>query len=104
MGVDITEQMINLERANHLINIMSSQNFKLKNFAYIVSHNIRSHSSNITGLIRKLKDIKDDDERIYFLNLLEAGSNKLEETIRNLNEIIAINEGTIGLSMFKMIR
>jgi PAS domain S-box-containing protein len=94
VGVDITEQMVNLERANHLINITSSQNFKLKNFAYIVSHNIRSHSSNITGLIRELKEIKDDDERIYFLNLLEAGSNKLEETIRNLNEIIAINEGT----------
>jgi PAS domain S-box-containing protein len=92
VGIDITEQIINLERANQLLSITAKQNFKLKNFAYIVSHNIRSHSANISGIIRELKDIKDENERKYFLKLLEAGADKLNETIYNLNEIISINE------------
>jgi PAS domain S-box-containing protein len=92
VGIDITEQITNLERANQLLSTTAKQNFKLKNFAYIVSHNIRSHSSNISGIIRELKDVEDENERKYFLKLLEAGADKLDETIYNLNEIISINE------------
>jgi signal transduction histidine kinase len=77
-----------------LLSITAKQNFKLKNFAYIVSHNIRSHSANISGLIRELKDVGNVDERDYFLHLLEAGAEKLNETIFNLNEIISINENS----------
>lgn len=80
---------------NEEINIrLTKQNAKLKTFTHIVSHNIRSHSSNISGLINLLKETENELERNYFLGLLEAGSLKLEETIRNLNEIITINENT----------
>jgi signal transduction histidine kinase len=83
---------------------LNNQNSKLKNFTYIVSHNIRSHSANISGLIQVLKDCDDDSERQYFTNLLEAGSKKLEETIRNLNEIISIHDNTEGVFVSKNLR
>jgi len=80
---------------------LNHQNSKLKNFTYIVSHNIRSHSANILGLIHVIKDCEDDEERLYFMNLLEAGAEKLEETIRNLNEIISINDNSTETYVLK---
>ncbi|GEM_PF-5604312 len=72
--------------------ITDDQNTKLKSFTYIVSHNIRSHSSNMAGLVAVLKDADTLEERNQYLQLLETSTKRLDETIRNLNEIISVSE------------
>jgi len=72
--------------------ITDEQNTKLKSFTYIVSHNIRSHSSNMAGLVAVLKDADTLEERNQYLQLLETSTKRLDETIRNLNEIISVSE------------
>ncbi len=72
--------------------ITDDQNTKLKSFTYIVSHNIRSHSSNMAGLVAVLKDADNQEERDQYLQMLETSTKRLDETIRNLNEIISVSE------------
>lgn len=104
IGFDITEQVENLEKANELLQVISEQNTKLKSFTYIVSHNIRSHSSNLSGLIQVLKSSPTEDDRIAFFNMLEISTNRLDETIRNLNEIIQISENTAKEKSLKLLK
>ncbi len=104
IGFDITEQIENLEKANELLQVISEQNTKLKSFTYIVSHNIRSHSSNLSGLIQVLKSKPTEQERESYFNLLEVSTNRLDETIRNLNEIIHISENTAKAKTSKQLK
>ncbi|BAO56042.1 sensor histidine kinase [Nonlabens marinus] len=67
------------------------QNERLNNFAHIVSHNLKSHSTNFEMLlsifIMEHTEFETDE---LFSHLLTASSN-LKETINHLNEIVTIN-------------
>jgi PAS domain S-box-containing protein len=91
---DITKIRNAEEELRNLLHLTQKQNERLKNFAHIVSHNIRSHSANLAGLVRELSDVESEEERTMFTNLLKAGTEKLNETIYNLNEIVTINENS----------
>lgn len=83
---DITDSKAYENKLRKLLEITESQNKSLQNFAYIVSHNIRSHSANISGL----------SEIIYHNNaeptseMLVQSAHKLSDTINNLNSIITM--------------
>jgi PAS domain S-box-containing protein len=70
------------------------QNKRLQNFAFIVSHNIRSHSANIIGLVDFIGDTQIESDRAAFFNMLKTSTDKLGQTIENLNEIITIQNDT----------
>lgn len=84
---DITDSKSLEINIKSLLKITTNQNKRLLNFAHIVSHNLRSHSGNFSLLLSLMQDehpelIKND----YFPMLLKA-SDKLNETIHNLNEV-----------------
>jgi PAS domain S-box-containing protein len=87
---DITEQKKTELQLQTLLDITKEQNARLQNFAYIVSHNIRSHSANIVGLVDHLKDMVTEEDSWDIFNMLQTSTHKLGETIENLNEIITI--------------
>jgi signal transduction histidine kinase len=87
---DVTERKKSEQQVNQLINDTIDKNNRLQNFAHIVSHNIRSHAANFRGLLNMLKTAENDEEKQIYFDYLEASSNKLSETIDNLNEIITI--------------
>ncbi|PJZ86333.1 PAS domain-containing sensor histidine kinase [Leptospira harrisiae] len=89
---DITEEVEALENTNRMLHFTGIQNSRLQNFAYIVSHNIRQHSSNFTSLIDLLEENPSEEERKNIVNMLHASSEKLNETITHLNDIISINQ------------
>jgi PAS domain S-box-containing protein len=91
---DITDRKKSEAEQKKLLEITSLQNSKLKNFTYIVSHNVRSHSSNITSLVNFLSATNDENERNEIIKMLVNTSNNLETTLLNLNDIISINEDT----------
>lgn len=78
------------EQLQQLLDVTSNQNQRLQNFAHIVSHNIRSHSSNLTMLTTFLNEPEHDKEQQKFFQMLKLSTNKLAETVENLNEIITI--------------
>jgi PAS domain S-box-containing protein len=74
----------------NLLKLTQDQNKRLRNFTHIVSHNLRSHSSNIDGLISLLSiESPNFNENIYFSNL-EIASNNLMNVIQNLSEVANI--------------
>jgi PAS domain S-box-containing protein len=94
VGRDVTirkEKELELER---LLEITYYQNNKLYNFAHIVSHNIRSHASNLSMVLDVINNTSDIEEKLSYIDLFKEGTEKLSETIEYLNEIITIQKNT----------
>ena len=91
VGYDVTLLLENLHRAQHLLDVTSQQNLRLQNFAYIISHNIRSHSANLTSLVQLLAEAKGAAQKTTFLQMLTTSTEQLADTIVNLNDIVTIN-------------
>lgn len=91
VGYDVTLLLENLQQAQHLLDVTSQQNLRLQNFAYIISHNIRSHSANLTSLVQLLTEAKDKAQKAMFMQMLTTSTEQLAETIVNLNDIVTIN-------------
>ena len=73
-------------------NLATDQNKRLLNFSYIVSHNLRSHASNIKTILSFLQEAPDPEERQMMLNHLETVATRLDETLHNLNEVVSIQQ------------
>nr|WP_262909242.1 PAS domain S-box protein [Mucilaginibacter roseus] len=88
---DITEKKLQHRRIQETLDIVGDQNNRLLNFAYIVSHNLRTHSGNFQSLIELVNDPNtSNEEKQEYLQLLESVSNQLNETILNLNDVVSI--------------
>ncbi|RZK68962.1 MAG: HAMP domain-containing histidine kinase [Pedobacter sp.] len=88
---DITDKKTKEEQIKETLDIVSQQNNRLLNFAYIVSHNLRTHSGNFQSLINLVNDANTDaEERVHYLQLLQNVSTQLNETILNLNDVVSI--------------
>ncbi|CAM4160194.1 PAS domain S-box protein [Flavobacterium weaverense] len=74
-----------------LLDITKEQNNRLKNFANIVSHNLRSHSGGISGLIDLLiSEFPEIDENEISI-LLKHGADNLQQTVDDLIDVVKIN-------------
>ncbi len=85
---DISERKKSEERQQLLLNIANKQNESLRSFAHIVSHNLRSHASNISMLIDAISKDFPEITQNTFVQLLSKASNNLFDTIANLQEIV----------------
>jgi signal transduction histidine kinase len=105
--IDITPQKKAEEEIQSLLLVTKDQNERLKNFAHIVSHNLRSHSGNIAMMLDLLlyenKYLADNE----IIQLLDTASKNLKETIAHLNEIVlmntSINDNLVSISLKKSI-
>ncbi len=93
---DISERKVHEEKIKNFMDVTTDQNKRLQNFAHIVSHNIRSHVVNISGLIDILNFTKKEEDRDQLIKMLKTSSDKLTETTDNLNEIITIQNSIIN--------
>lgn len=91
---DIDEQKqkeITLQRTSDII---SSQNSRLFSFAHIVSHNLRSHTSNLELIVRLINSSETDEEKLELIDSIKDISGSLNSTIEHLNEIVTIQTQT----------
>jgi PAS domain S-box-containing protein len=87
---DITEaKKMELERLQ-TIKLLSNHNSRLQNFAHIVSHNLRSHATNLEMLINFLDKETDPDQISQLIQMLKTTSGLLSETLDNLSEVVKI--------------
>ncbi|MEX0722984.1 MAG: PAS domain-containing protein [Gracilimonas sp.] len=88
IATDITERKKNEAELDISLDIVGEQNKRLMNFAHIVSHNLRNHSGSISMLLEMFSLEESEEEKEEYLNHLQNASNRLNETIADLNEII----------------
>ncbi|MEP1094018.1 MAG: PAS domain-containing protein [Cyclobacteriaceae bacterium] len=85
MLVNIFTRAKNQKQLEHLLITANSQNKRLKEFSYITSHNFRSSVANLISLTQALQ--LDPTNSEYF-DMLKMTTNKLSETIDNINELL----------------
>ncbi len=88
--IDITTQKHAEVALNHSFNLVTEQNKRLLNFSYIVSHNLRSHASNIQGITELIENAHSEEERNEMIQLLKTVADNLNETLLNLNNVVNI--------------
>lgn len=86
---DISESRKRREELKHFAEVTSEQNKRLLSFTYIVSHNVRSHVANLLGILNILKN-DDEKTRETFIPLMHESVYNLDESLRNLNDIVNI--------------
>ncbi|NRS88161.1 PAS domain S-box-containing protein [Flavobacterium sp. 7E] len=91
IAVDITYIKETEKEIQSLLTVTKDQNERLKNFAHIVSHNLRSHSGNITMMMDLLLYEQPEIADNEIVNLLKTASVNLQETIKHLNEVVLMN-------------
>ena len=74
-----------------LMQITSGQNERLKNFAHIVSHNLRSHAGNFAMMLDLLSQEEPEIAEHEYIKQVKTASDNLTETIANLNEVVLMN-------------
>ncbi|GAA4756777.1 MULTISPECIES: PAS domain-containing protein [Flavobacterium] len=90
---DISARKESDKEKNRLYEITEKQNQKLINFTHIVSHDIRSHTSNLSMILDLFEESNDSDEKREYFNMMKQSTNKLSDTIFFLNETVAIQSG-----------
>lgn len=88
--LDITKSKEAEKDLNNSFELVTEQNKRLLNFSYIVSHNLRSHTSNIQSISTLIETSESEEERFELIKMLQNVSNTLNETMLNLNEVVNI--------------
>jgi len=91
VATDITELKKVEKEIRSLLRITENQNDRLKNFAYIVSHNLRSHSGGISGLIELLHLEYPNLLNNELTTLLNSSVESLKQTVEDLAEVVKVN-------------
>ena len=104
---DITVQKESELAISKSLKLITQQNKRLKNFAHIVTHNLKSHSGNFENLLEFYKEADSISEKEELINHLTTVSNSLSKTIGNLNQIVSIqvkkNDAVENLNVFNYI-
>lgn len=87
---DITDRKKDQLELYKSFDLVSEQNKRLLNFSYIISHNLRSHTSNIKSILNLFGTENTESEQKVLLKHLEAVVGRLDETLYNLNDVVSI--------------
>ena len=90
---DISARKEAEKEKNRLYEITVKQNEKLIKFTHIISHDIRSHTSNLSMILDLFEETKDLEEQKEYFDMLKQSTNKLSDTIFFLNETVAVQSG-----------
>lgn len=72
------------------LDLTNDQNKRLQNFAYIVSHNLRSHTGNLKFMVDLFKETAHKSERDEIFEHIHSISENLNTTVKHLEEIVKI--------------
>jgi PAS domain S-box-containing protein len=89
---DISERKKGLADLQRITEDLSRQNGELQQFAYIVSHNLRSPVANIMGIANLMEMDRDDPETIdRCTSDLKTSIGRLNEVISDLSQILSFS-------------
>ena len=89
-NTDVTNLKRKDKRLRALLEMTEKQNNRLLNFTNILSHNLRSNSSNISMLSGMLDTRLSVTQQVQFIEMIRVSAKNLEDTIVELNDIVKI--------------
>lgn len=90
---DITERVESEKEKSDLIEMLRGQNKDLEEFAFIISHNLRSPLANMMGLTKIFNKSEVSSDNLEILNLIEQSTLNLDLIIKDLNETLTVRDG-----------
>ena len=90
-----------------LLDITNEQNERLRNFAHIVSHNLRSHSGGFSGILDLIALEYPEIAANELVQLVRRGAENLKQTVQDLTEIVKVNLTQIesaDISLYDLIQ
>ena len=91
IAIDTSDVKKAEKEISELLLVSEDQNARLKNFAHIVSHNLRSHSGNIGFLMDLLVDEYPELQEEEIMPMLTRASANLTQAIDHLSEVAIVN-------------
>ncbi|SDR81841.1 PAS fold-containing protein [Gillisia sp. Hel1_33_143] len=94
IGIRGVFQDIDINKTNEInlqnsLDIIAAQNSRLFNFAHLVSHNLRSHSSNLSLVSQLLQDSKKPADKLDLISNVTDISKNLDTAITQLNNLVS---------------
>jgi|GEM_PF-3502090 len=96
MLVNVKKRIQKESKLRSLLQISGDQNDRLKNFAHILSYNVRSHASNISMILDLIYNEYPELAELELIELLSNSADNLSGTISQLNEVVQINTSAKG--------
>jgi len=87
---DITLLKTKETKINNALAIATEHNNRLKNFAHIVTHNLKQHTGNLESLLHFYQEAENETEKEELFQHLQCLSTSLTKTIKNLNDIVSV--------------
>ncbi len=105
---DITQERTQKQENERLLRLSQQQNARLKNFAHIVSHNLRSHSGNFSTLIELFCAEHPELANDQIVQMLGNAAGNLKDTIKHLSDVVLMHmtsdETLARLELGKVVR
>ena len=89
--VDITDAKENEKALSESFKLINQQNEKLKNFAFIVTHNLKEHAGNFESLLEFYDQANTEQDKNDIVDHIKTVSNSLTSTIDNLRKIVTVD-------------
>lgn len=89
---DVTNRQKNQDKLKAMYRVVKEQNERLTAFANIVTHNLRSHSGNLSSITEFLEEDFSSQKDNENLIMLKNAVDNLQETVSHLTEIAKIRE------------
>ncbi len=86
---DIDENKKNELNLQNSLDIIASQNSRLFNFAHVVSHSLRSHTSNLSLVVQLLEEARSAQDKLDLIDNVASISANLDGAISQLNSMVA---------------
>lgn len=85
---DIDKQKTSELNLQNSLDLIATQNSRLFNLAHIVSHELRSHSSNLSFVAQMIHEAEKTEDKLDLLQSIGGISENLEQAIKVLNEVV----------------
>lgn len=80
-----------------LYDVTQEQNERLLSFAHIVSHNLRSHTGNLTMILDLMSEHVPSAAENEFFPMIQAACDNLSETVKHLSDVVVSNTSAENL-------
>jgi signal transduction histidine kinase len=90
---DIDEQKKRELALEASLAVINKQADKLKDFAHIVSHNLRSHTGNLKMIANMIELEEEPELKLEWIEHIKNLSESLDETVNNLRDIVNSHVG-----------
>lgn len=91
---DITQRKLSEQATLEVVERLRQRNNDLRQFAYIVSHDLRAPIAKIQGLVSLMESEKDESSKITLQQYITDEANHLDQVVMDMNEIVTASDSS----------